>query len=224
MLAQLHTGVQKVGDGAMPIARGGNLGDRMVSDLHPRFYEQNLRGKVFTFGISETAFVAANAIATGVDATAIPVIGLWNPSFNPVNLVILQANVVIGQIQNTAVALGGLMWMYSAGNSLISTGSIPFLLRNFQSTGVSNAKAFAMSTLLTGLTNNLAVLRAAAITPILNAAGEATAKHRFQGSCCDAADGSLFVPPGGVLAIMNQVSTTTLSASVSIIWEEVPIP
>jgi len=226
MLLQALTGAQRSGDGAQPIARVGNLGDLIVSGLHGRFYEQTLRGQLFTFGLTETVLHANNAIATNVDQNARPIIGLWNPPYAHANLVILSANIIVGAIGNNAVAPGGFMWVYAVNQSLISTGSTPLSLKPGSVTDMSLAKAFAVSTPLTGLVGNVAVLRPAAITPIVNCAGtaEATAIHRIQGSCCDAAEGSLIVPPGGVLAIMNQVSTVTISTGVSILWEEVPLP
>jgi len=36
-------------------------------------------------------------------------------------------------------------------------------------------------------------------------------------------DGDIIVPPGGVLALLGMLSTTTVSLSVSITWAEVNI-
>jgi hypothetical protein len=36
-------------------------------------------------------------------------------------------------------------------------------------------------------------------------------------------DGSIIVPPGGVLALLNTTSTTTCSAVSRMLWEEVPL-
>src|ERR1019366_2051857 len=93
-LNQLSVGPQNVSgtNGGQPItARSGQQGDTIISHLHGRYYEQNYRGYVFGGGISNTALAAANAIATGVTATALPVIGVWNPLASGVNLVILKA-------------------------------------------------------------------------------------------------------------------------------------
>ena len=49
-----------------------------VSEFNARFYQLGIRGYLFHYGISNTALVAANAIATGVTATAQPV-----PRFSP---------------------------------------------------------------------------------------------------------------------------------------------
>jgi hypothetical protein len=220
MNLQNQVGSQAVGDGVQTNSRAGNQGDLIVSELQGRFYEQCYRGSLYCFGLSNTAMVAANAIATGLGATAQPVIGVWNSS-TAKNLVILQAIVNQTTIANTAVSSGGYMWVYSLGNSAITTGSLPLNCRSLV-TGGSIAKAFAVSTALTGLASNLAVLRASAIGGI-NAAGPATAITQPINGAVENVDGSIIVPPYGVVAIMGQVSTTTISVSVSLLWGEVPI-
>lgn len=221
MLLNGQVGIQVNADGSNPPLRQGRTGEQLVGDIHGRFYEQCSRANIYTGGISNTALAAANAIVTGLTATALPVIGLWNPSTSGVNLVILQASVVQTTIANTAVSPGGFMWVYSIGNSAVSTGSTPINTKTLTASG-SSAKFFPVSTALTGLTNSLAVLKGTGITPI-NAAGPSTAIHQAQGVSVENVDGSIIVPPGGVVGIMNQVSTTTVSVTVGIMWEEVPV-
>lgn len=223
MLFQGQTGPTTNSDGTYPNLRLGKLGDGIVSELHGRFYEQVYRGNTYcAVGSSNAALVAANAIATGLTATAQPIIGVWNPSTSLVNLVILQATVTITTVANTAVSNGGFMWVYSIGNTAVSTGSAPVNCKTFATPGGSSSKTFSVSTALTGLTNNLTALRASAITSI-NAAGAATAVSLMQGVSVENVDGGFIVPPGGVLGIMGQVSTTTLSVSTGLLWEEVPV-
>lgn len=221
MLLQGQTGPQVLQDGTLPNVRLGKTGEQVTQDLHGRFYEQNYRGNMYTFGLSNTALVSANAIATGLTSTAQPVIGLYNPSTSLVNLVVLQASIVTTTIANTAVAPGGFMWVYSAGNPGISTGSTPINCKTLVAAG-SSAKAFAISTPLTGLTNSLAVFKATGIGT-LNAAGPSTAISQSQNQTVENVDGCIIVPPGGFIGIMNQLSTTTLNCSVGIMWEEVLI-
>ena len=221
MLLNGQVGPQTNSDGANPPLRQGKTGELSVANLHGRFYEQAVRGNIYTGGISNTALVAANAIATGLTATAQPVIGLYNPSTSLVNLVILKATVVMTAIANTAVAPGGFAWVYSVGNSGVSTGSAPINTKTLTAVG-SSGKFFAVSTALTGLTNNLAFLKESDIAPI-NAAGPGTAIHQPQGCTFEQVDGAIIVPPGGVVGIMNQVATTTVSVAVGIVWEEVAI-
>lgn len=221
MLLQTQVGPQIVSDGATPNMRAGKTGEAVVQELHGRFYEQNYRGNLYSFGLSNTALVSANAIATGVTSSAQPVIGLYNPATSQVNLVILQASIVTTTVANTAVAPGGFMWVGSAGNTGVSTGSTPVNMKTLVASG-SSGKAFAVSTPLTGLTNSLATLRASGIASI-NAAGPSTAISQALSNTVENVDGAIIVPPGGVVALMNQLSTTTINVSVSIVWEEVAI-
>ena len=222
MIAEGQVGIQLLNDGANQTFRMTKLAALVVQELHGRFYEQCYRANLYTYGISNTALVAANAIATGMTATAQPIIGLWNPLTSTVNLVILQASIVVTTIAASAVAPGGFMWVYSQGNSGISTGSNPVNTKTLASPGGSAAKAFSVSTPLTGLANNLAVLRGTTISP-LNAAGAATAASIVQGSSVENVDAGIIVPPGGFIGIMNQVSTTTINVTTGIVWEEVSI-
>lgn len=216
---ELEVGPQIGQDGATSLGRAGKTGEQIIGDGHARFQEPTYRGNVYTFGLSNTALVAANAIATGLTATAQPIIALYNPSTSTVNLAIWQAIINTTTIANTAVSPGGFMWVYSVGNNAVSTGSTPINCKTLLAAG-SQARAFAVSTALTGLTTNLAVLRASAINSI-NAAGPATAITQPVNGGVENVDGSIIVPPGGVVGIMGQVATTTVSVSVGILWEEI---
>jgi O-antigen/teichoic acid export membrane protein len=90
----------------------------------------------------------------------------------------------------------------------------------------SAAKAFALSTasLLTGLVNNLVFLEAAdfntASALLTTTVAAATPTPSING--VQNFDGSIIVPPGGVLALLNTVSSTTHSVAARLMWEEVP--
>jgi len=203
------------------MSRGMQQGRIRTSPTAAKYYDTNNDGNMYTFGISNTALVSANAVATGVTATAKPVIGVWNDVGTGKDLVITRATVVATTIGDTAVAPGGFTWYKDTAETVISTGSTPVNCSTLASSG-SVAKAFAMSTALTGLVGSLAILRPSPIT-ILNAAGPGTAITQPQGVSVDEVDGDIIVPPGGVLALLGMLSTTTVSLSVSITWAEVNI-
>jgi hypothetical protein len=205
--------------------RQGRLSDLIVSELNGRFYEQVFRGRTFSIGSTLTA-LSANTIT--LTATTTPILGVWNPPTSPVNLVILQA--AVGFVLNTLttpVAPGPLVWASSIGNGAISTGLAPFNRKTLASAG-SQAKAFAGATALTGLTNNLVIFEPGDFPqPSGQTAGTITASTTssqfaagFNG--VQNFDGSLFVPPGGVLALLNTTSTTTYSATGRLLWAELP--
>src|SRR5437870_3420589 len=100
----LRVGPVAAADGVYVTSRGDRQGDQVVSDGHLRLHEANFRGTLYTYGVADTALVAANATATGVTATAQPVIGLWNPLTSLVNLVVYKVHIFCSTIANTAVS------------------------------------------------------------------------------------------------------------------------
>lgn len=218
-----QVGPQIVADGTWPVLRLGRSGEAVVTELHGRFYEQVFRGNVFSIGCQLTALSAATILLT---ASGQPIVGVWNPSTSPVNLSILQA-MLVDEINNvTSVALGAFVWASSLNNSALTAGLSPFNRKTLASTG-SQAKAFALSTasLLTGLTNNLTVFEPAEFNTasglLTTTVAAATPTPSVSG--VQNFDGSLIVPPGGVLGLFNTISVTTHSVAARLMWEEIPI-
>lgn len=210
------------GVGTQPL-RQGRSGEAIVQELHGRFHEQVYRGSVYSIGCQLTALSAATVLLT---ASAQPIVGVWNPPASGVNLEILQA-ALIDLINNvTSVAPGAFVWAASVGNASLTSGLAPFNRKTLANTG-SQAKAFALSTasLLAGLTNNLVVFEPAEFNTASGLLTTTVAAATPTPSVSGVAnfDGSLFVPPGGVLALLNTISVTTHSVAGRLLWEEVPI-
>lgn len=206
-----------------PAIRTGNTGEMNTADAHGRFYEANYRGNVYGIGCALTALSAATILLT---ASAQPIVGVWNPTTSPVNMVILQAALQDELNNVTSVAPGAFIWATSIGNTSLTAGLSPINRKTLASSG-SQGKAFALSTasLLTGLTNNVVFLEAAdfntasALLTTTVAAATPTPSNVF----IQHFDGNLIVPPGGVLALLNTVSSTTHSVAARLVWEEVPL-
>lgn len=208
--------------GQVPVASAGEFGEILVSELQPRFYEWTYRKNLYHLvGSSNAALVAANAIATGVTATAQPVVGLWNPPLSGVNLVPIKLKLSLTTVANTAVSPGGFMWLVSSGQQNITTGALGVNGLTFAQAG-GQGKGFSISTALTGLVGSLITVQASTVQTI-NAAGPATSIHQSVSPSEEYLEGAFIVPPGGVLALMNQVSTTTVSYSTGLTWIELPV-
>lgn len=218
---QVAIGVQNNPDSSNIVtARGGKQGEQMVSELHARWYEQTYRGNLFSTGSGATA-LSANTV-TLVAATT-PIVGVWNPPSSGVNLIILQIAVsAYANTLTTPVGLGGFVLASSVGNLAISTGSAPFSRKTMALSG-SQAKAFPGGVALTGLTNNLVVFDGLEIAVPGPATFSTTTAIVLGGAGVANIDGSLIVPPGGVLALLNTTSTVTMSAVSRMLWEEVPV-
>ena len=219
--------------GPTPVGAGGTqtpfrqsgTGEINNSQVHGRYYEQAVNGLVFSTG--HTAFfslVAANATATGLTATAQPVLGVYNPSSSTVNVVILQAGLQAALNNVTSVALGAWVIATSVGNAAVTTGLTPFNRKTLTASG-SQAKGYAGATVLTGLTNSLVVQEAIEIPTasslLTTTVAAATPTPSVGGTVL--LDGQWIVPPGGVFAIMNTLAVTTHSVWGKLVWEEVPL-
>jgi hypothetical protein len=211
--------------GQNPIVRMGNMGDMIVSELHGRFYEAAYRQTLFSAGSTLTA-LSANTIT--LSSTTTPIVGVWNPNISTVNLVIAQASLqAIINTLVTPVGAGAFVWAVSTANTGISSGAAPWNRKTLTQTG-SQAKAFNGGVALAGLTNNLTIVEgsdfqapAAQTYGTIVAPTAGTSITPFGG--VQNFDGSWVIPPGGVLALLNTTSTTTMSVTSRLLWEEVPI-
>src|SRR5437762_14346691 len=111
---QILTGIQRVADGATITARGGKVGEAMVSQLNPRYYENVYRGKVFT---ATAIGIAANVIYTTAAGTGGPLI--WNPPGSGVNVVMLK----IGFQVTTASTVVGMAGITTGIGQILVPGS-----------------------------------------------------------------------------------------------------
>lgn len=221
MILQGQVGAQQVADGAQINLRQGKTGESMVSELHGRFYEQAYRANLFGNGTVALQALTANTIT--LTATTTPILGVWNPLSSTVNLVILQATLASGINNAASTGPGDFVWAASVGNGAISTGTAPVNHKTLTSVG-SQAKGLSFIA-LTGLTNNLVVLESSDFPSptIITTAAVSTAIQTPTVAVTQNIDGSFIVPPGGVLALLNTVSTTTISVTGRLLWEEVPV-
>jgi hypothetical protein len=211
------------GPNAVVNGRSGQLGDSIASNLHGRFYEQVYRNNVYFTGNTGLSALSANTIS--LTATTTPILGVWNPSSSTVNLVILQAVLtVVANNLTSGAAPGAFVWASSLANGAVSTGSNPFNARTLATSG-SSARGFFGTTALTGLTNNLAIMAASALPSPSGLTYTTLASTALLPSYAGTEnfDGSIFVPPGGVLALLNTVSSTVFSVAGRLTWEEVPV-
>ena len=206
------------------VARIGGLSDLIVSEVQGRFYENTYRGRKFSLGhTAVTALVAANAAATSLTATAQPVLGLYNPSTSGVNAVILQAALQDFLNNVTSVAYGTWEWYISSAQAAVSTGTKGFNRKTLAATS-SQCLCFLGATALTGLVGSLTAFEPADFqnpSGLLTTTIAASTPTPSAGGVQNF-DGSLIIPPGGVLALMTTLAVTTHSVSGRLLWDEVP--
>ena len=218
MLSEGKVGPRTLGDGAQAELRLTRGGASVFANAHGQYYEPNYRNALFSVGMTSTA-LSANTVS--LSATTTPIIGVWNPPTSTVNLVLLKAKCVITNTAASAVQPGAFMWATSIGNAGITTGLNPLNRKTLSQTG-SQAKGFNITTALTGLTNALVLQNAAAFGTLVAPQG-VTPTPFLSGDGVEEFDGAYIVPPGGVIALLNTTSTTTVSVASMLMWEEVPL-
>jgi len=220
-----RVGPDTLADGASAKLRQGKSAETIIQQLHGRLYEANYRGTLFSGGMSLTAINNATYTTATLGATCTPVVGVWNPPGTGVNLVIVQA--VLGVTMTALQATGGapFVWASSVGNGALTLGAQPLSRLTLTLAG---SKARDMTNVaLTGLTNNLAVRHASQL------GGGSAAQVAFlatqvalqttQVSQVEQIDGTIIVPPGGVLALLATGTPVAHSATSALLWEEVPV-
>jgi hypothetical protein len=232
MKVEGQVGPQIVQDGAFNEFRLGRTAEQIVQELHGRFYEQAYRGVLFSGGMTTTSI--SNATFTTADAnnatlataaTSTPICGIYNPSTSTVNAVILQATLSLVNSAATETGLGGLVWVAYTGNSAISTGSNPVNRKTLVALG-SQCKNLA-GVALTGLASvSTGIMAASALSQPFNNfsfVGTAAGAPTFYPASVENIDGSIIVPPGGVLGLFCVTTPVAWSAAASLLWEEVAI-
>lgn len=224
----MKVGADWGGTGTFKPFTSGLSGAQRTGDAHARFMDATLGGRVFSTGpaaavsISNVTFTLAT---TG--ATATPIIGVWNPLTSPVNLVIWQAILAAYMTTLTGtVGPGGFVWMVATAQSAnLSLAITPINRRTLTAAG-SFARGLT-GVALTGLTATLATLCASTLnggSGMTTAFTETAVGARAPNfSAVENIDGSIIVPPGGVLALQASVTPVGHTALSGLVWEEVPI-
>lgn len=220
-----QVGEQSLAAGASSTLRQGRFAELVGSDYLPRFAELTRAGRLFSHGIGLTAINNATYTTGTLGATVTPIAGVYNPPTSGVDLVIIQ--LVLGVTVTAATNTGGapFAWASSVGNQAVSTGAPPFNRKTGQASG---SGALGLGNIApTGLTNSLVVRGAAGVGggsmhgfSFVETAVGSTGPHFMT---VDNVDGSIVVPPGGVLALLATTTPVAHSASSMLLWAELPV-
>lgn len=227
--SQVQVGPQQAYDGATVNARADRQGAQIFTQLHARYAEQNLRGKLWSDGMGLTAITNAIWTTGTTDATSKGIVGVYNPPTSGVNVIVLQAFVGVTITAATCTGGGPYVWVKSTGETAISTGTAPINSKTLGTTGPdgpSNVKGMC-GIAMTGKVNALAVVRASSLCGgssanfsfVGTAAGQATP----QVTSVELIDGLFIVPPGGIIALQATTTPVAHSAVGGIVWEEIPV-
>lgn len=196
----LQIGHVNYGDGERANkTRGGTTGELIVSQLHGRYYEQAVRGKVFSVQTQGTGVTTTAALATTWTGLAI-----GNPTGSGVNLVLNKftcAQFAVGAAATIGImgGVGSITASLSPQSRLIGSGT------------ASKATATAGQTISTPTL----------IATFGTLGSLATTGYGLQPAIVVDFEGSLIVPPGSFIASYTAVVTTS-ALQFSFAWEEVP--
>lgn len=205
MLIQGVAGVQTVPAGQAANLRMGLDADLIVTELHPRYYENTVRRKRFT--------AATQALVTTTVGLALTYTGLVisNPITSQVNGVISKVSVMQSVLQATQVEAFAIATGFNATTNV--THSTPVAPRSKMAGGLANGVLLA---------DVAAVLPTAPFydTFIANT-GTATADST--GAMVVDLEGSIVLPPGGYALWVTPAQASVAGMWFSFDWEEVPV-
>lgn len=208
-MAQLISGLvgeQSNGDGNQPAIRAGRQGEAIVSQLHGRYYEQALRGRLFY------AQTALTGVAPGTALGTTGAFSLYNPVASGKNLVILEG--AMGYVSGTLGA-GVVNWAANTNPSAAATTGTAI-------TAVNALLGGAASVAAPRTTSTLPVTPTAVrVFGSLQASLASTAVAPWQ--IRDVVDGAIIVTPGCTITLHATAAAGSSPLVVfSVLWEEVP--
>lgn len=214
-LAQTQVGEVTPADGANPIQRAGRQGDTIVSELHGKYCEQMIRGRLFK-GKSATAGIALIVAATTGNHPT-----LFNPAGSGVNLslVRLMLTYVSGTNAPTAITWNSTVnagSTFATGAPIVTATFVPASPALLGGTGI--AKGLWAPTVITFVAAP-AYLEATGIALDTMAAASTNAPFVVSVDY----DGTFGVAPGNAISLCTNAATTTALFQVTLIWEEIPL-
>ena len=204
-------------DGVGYPALAGKNGELVTSDLHGKYYELAVRGKVFT-GSS----VAAGFAIPKYDSVT-PMFCLWNPSGSGCNFELIKLNLAVSVLGTSVVDSYYLAYTANAGNSISTTAAVVAFaatptyvhsaLIGSGAASVSKFSSVGTNTLLAApvVWYHLPFSRDLATT----GGGAPVMQENF--------DGTVIVPPSTLITIMATPAATSTTYTCSLTWAEVPI-
>jgi hypothetical protein len=201
-----QVGPQTASDGTTSAMRLGKTGEQVMTELHGRYYEQAVRGKLFM----AQAIVTAPVIYTTAAGTGGPL--LWNPPTSGVNAAILGVTCGITVVTTVAAALG-LTGNTGQSSAPSTTTAIDGRSNMFIGAGSSACTPYRIGTVTNagGFLLPFASLHTGALTVDTGVVGVIDI------------GGMLIVPPGSWASIAASATATTTVGTFGLVWEEVPV-
>lgn len=216
MFNETQVGEQNVGDLAVIKSRATKDGAQVVQEMHGKYYEATLRGRVFT-----ASSVIAGLVVPVAAATLNSKFTLWNPAGSGVNVELISFTTGLDTATQVVNGHGLMIQRNLTGTSGIPTSTTALVALPLGPTGTAKANAYSQATLtnvaIPGVTASTAV--PIPIYPMFSsgattAAGIYDATHYF--------DGRLILGPDSLVAAITTVAAAAQNF-LSITWAEYPV-
>lgn len=198
-LNQGIVGQQNNSDSATPITQQfDQQGAGLVTELHARYYQQTVRGNVFSVNTQGTAVTTTAALATTWTG-----LGISNPTGSGVNLVLLAFSA-------TQFAVGAAATIGILGGVGTLTRTLAAQPRMIGLGTTAKANCSATDTIATPLL----------IATYGSVGSVATTGYGLENGLYVDVGGNVVVPPGSFIATYTSIATTT-ALNFGFTWEEV---
>lgn len=198
-------------DGALSSLRLGRLNDLIVSELHGRLHETNVRGNLFSAYVSAYTIVSTTDISPLPANTGVPILGLMNPAGSGKNFSIVRAIVT-----TTSGTPGGPIWWNVIPSPCGITAATNFTALNnatFNAAG-SVSKVYS-ATAITGSSAGVP------LCPLGGPAASAVGAGLY--AAYDEPAGGIIIPQGAFAGLAATATGSSHVVSAAIFWEEVPV-
>lgn len=204
-IAQGLVGVARYFDSATPVSqRFGQQGEAMVSELHGRYYEQTVRGNMFS------ASIQAVATTTVGLATTYTGLVISNPITSAVNAVLNKASVMQSVIQSVQIEAYAIAVGFNSATNVTHTAALTTRSNKIGSGLTSVVLADTSATLPTAPFYHTFVTQTASAT-----SQSSTAVIDLEGS--------VVLIPGAYALWVTPAQASVAGLWFSFSWEEVPV-
>lgn len=176
---------------------------------HAPYAEDCARGNTWTVS-TPTAGITATALMVVSTASAIPIVGLYNPAGNTKNFVIHRAIAVqtTGTVANFAWGAAALPGGQAAASTTAGINNLTF------AAGKHTAQVFNGSQAMVGT---------APIFRVIGGAVEGATAAGVVETIQEWVEGEIIVQPGNLLGMFALTTTTAGIVKASVTWSEVPV-
>lgn len=204
---EAQVGPQVLSDGTTSVPRLEKSGALVVTELHGKYFESAIRGKIFH------ATLSSSGVALPQSGGATGALGLANPAGSGVNAALIK--VVMTYVSGTIV-LGNVYHAVQANPiGAAITGTVLTMIPGLVGSGFQPACTARSSAVFPAAPTSLRIFGAKNVTGATN--------PLIGQPVVDDVDGQIVLAPGTAWTLYNGAADTSPVVAISVTWEELPI-